>query len=208
MSTPIDSPSVSDAPTPAPGAPGGGDGSPVLFDDTATPPATGALGVPDTTVDKPDLPADPNRDRRGHFVRGNTAHNKTRSGYNVKKQAKLRASILACVTTDRLATMVAALLAKACRGDVHAARLILEYSLGKPLPGDILERIARIEGAMDLSDELDPEAIAAQATGGPQTKIAAALYASVEAQGAEIDSQLAALDEPHHDGGDTAGEGN
>jgi len=181
---------ATDAPSPDDGG-----GSPVIFDDT-TPAVSGSIAAPDGVVEAPKLP-DANRDgKNGRFVKGNTAHRKTRNGYDVKRQAKLRAAILQCVTTERLATMVASLIASACGGDTQAARLVLEYSLGKPLPGDILERIALIEGKLDLSDELDPEAIAAESRGIPKTKIAAALYSSVEAQGAEIDTAIAKLDEP------------
>ena len=181
-------------------APSDGGGASAL-DDTPViaPTLSGALSVPGAPVDKPDLPS-ADRDKRGRFAKGNRANKVAkRGGYNVSKQAKLRAAILECVTTERLATMVGSLLTKACAGDVHAARLIMEYSLGKPLPGDILERIARIETAMELDSDLDPEVIAAESRGVPRTKLAAALYASVEAHGETVDNRLAALDEPEQD---------
>jgi len=202
MSTPIDSPSVAGEPVP-----GGGDGSPVLFADTETTGGHGALSMPDKPVDRPDLPADPNRSRSGHFVKGNTAHKAVRhGGYNTTKQAKLRAAVLDAATPEQLVTVLGAMIVKAVAGDVAAASLVFERVLGKALPGDILERLARIESKMDLSSDLDPDQMAAEGQVVKRTRVATMLFEAIEAKGAEVDSHLATLDEPHH-GGDTAGEG-
>ena len=168
----------------------------------------GAISTPEGKVDKPNLPTT-DRDSKGQCARGNTANTVAkRGGYNVSKQAKLRASILASVTPERLATIVGAMIAQACGGDVHAARLILEYSLGKPLPGDILERISRIEGAMDLPDDLDPEAIAGGVT-VQRTEVAAVLFESVESKRSKVEGQLSLIDAPqeHEDAGHPGEEG-
>ena len=58
---------------------------------------------------------------------------------------RLRAELVASVSPADMRTIVAALVGKAKRGDIAAAKLLLSYTLGKPVEADLLERIEALE---------------------------------------------------------------
>lgn len=61
------------------------------------------------------------------------------------KVARLRAELFACCTPEEMREGVKALLAKFRRGDVAAAKLVLQYTLGQPESLDLLAVVARME---------------------------------------------------------------
>jgi hypothetical protein len=93
-----------------------------------------------------------NRDpKTGRFLPGN----KVAVGHGgglAKQVQRLRVAMVAAVTVEDLKRVVSALLKKAAKGDVHAARVVLAYTLGKPVEADIYERLAALEA---LAAELE-----------------------------------------------------
>jgi len=73
----------------------------------------------------------PSTVNNGRFKTGNTA---AVGNPFARKVAQLRAKLLDCITDDKLAEIVAGLVAAASAGDVGAAKLVLAYSVGPPLP--------------------------------------------------------------------------
>ena len=59
--------------------------------------------------------------------------------------AKLRAALLKAVKVGDVKAIVASMIDKARGGDVPAAKLVLQYTLGEPQPFDFLERLERLE---------------------------------------------------------------
>ena len=53
----------------------------------------------------------------------------------------------------KLRAIVAAMVEKAVRGDVAAAKLILSYTLGEPVPHDFEERLRELHEAIKRLDE-------------------------------------------------------
>ena len=70
-----------------------------------------------------------NRDRRGRFVRGNPGGPGNPFG---RKVAALRAALIDCITPQDIQRAIAARLRGAETGNVPAARLLLDYAVGKP----------------------------------------------------------------------------
>ena len=84
------------------------------------------------------------RDDKGKFVPGNQAA-VGRSRKHAEQVGNLRRALYEEVTPERLKRIVNSLIVEAEAGQVAAARLVLEYCLGKPLEADILERLERLE---------------------------------------------------------------
>lgn len=78
---------------------------------------------PSTTV------ANGDHDAAGRFLPGNKA---ATGNPHAKRIARLRTKLLATIRPADLAAVVKSMLDKARDGDVAAARLLLEYSLGRP----------------------------------------------------------------------------
>jgi len=78
----------------------------------------------------------------GRFRPGNRA---AKGNPHAAAVARLRSALLAAVTPDDVAEIVRALVAKARRGDVVAARELLSRVLGPPVELDFVERIERLE---------------------------------------------------------------
>lgn len=57
----------------------------------------------------------------------------------------LRDELFRTVSPERFKRVLSALLEKAESGDVQAARVVLDRTLGAPLPADVLERIDALE---------------------------------------------------------------
>jgi hypothetical protein len=70
-----------------------------------------------------------NHDARGRFAKGNKAG--TGNPY-ARRVAMLRRAMLRVVKPDDLQAIIVKLILLACTGDVAAARLVLQYTLGKP----------------------------------------------------------------------------
>jgi type VI protein secretion system component VasF len=84
----------------------------------------------------------------GKFIPGNKAA-AGRAKPHAAQVANLRAALFDELTEDRLREVVRALIDAATEGDVSAARLVLQYSLGNPVEFDVLQRIEDIEEALD-----------------------------------------------------------
>ena len=65
---------------------------------------------------------------------------------------RIRTALLAAATEERVAEVVEALVAAACGGDVAAARVLFERTLGPPVAVDLLERIEAVERAQSEAD--------------------------------------------------------
>jgi hypothetical protein len=59
--------------------------------------------------------------------------------------AKLRAAMLKAVKVGDVKDIIGGMIDKARGGDVAAAKLVLQYTLGEPQPFDFLERLERLE---------------------------------------------------------------
>lgn len=78
----------------------------------------------------------------GRFLPGN---NLGRGSPLAGQVARLRATLLDACTPEEMLEGVRALLAKFRRGDVPAAKLVLQYTLGEPQALDLLAVVARME---------------------------------------------------------------
>ena len=74
---------------------------------------------------------------------------------HARRTAQLRARLLDCITDDKLAEIVAGLVAAASAGDVAAAKLVLAYSVGPPLPAVSPDRLDDDEFAV-MRSKPDP----------------------------------------------------
>ena len=81
------------------------------------------MNHPSTTV------ANGDHDAAGRFLPGNKA---ATGNPHAKRIARLRSKLLATIRPADLAAVVESMLDKARDGDVAAARLLLEYTLGRP----------------------------------------------------------------------------
>lgn len=85
------------------------------------------------------------RDRHGRFAKGNPGGPGNPLGAAV---ARLRAELVKAVRPADVRAIVRALLRQARDGDTDAARLLLSYTLGRPMEPDILERLERLESEL------------------------------------------------------------
>jgi hypothetical protein len=86
------------------------------------------------------------RDPRGRFAPGNRA---AKGNPLAKKAAQLRGALLRAVSSGDLRIVVKELVRQAKAGDVQAAKLLLDRTLGPAVPVDLLERIERVENILD-----------------------------------------------------------
>jgi hypothetical protein len=87
----------------------------------------------------PSLPASTGyRDGGGRFVKG--CPGGPGNPY-VRQVARLKSALYEALTQDDIRAVVQRMRDKALAGDVAAARLLLEYGLGKPLPGALASAI-------------------------------------------------------------------
>lgn len=106
----------------------------------------------------PILPSNEGRDpSTGRFVpgwKGGTGNPQA------AKVARMRATILEAIGVDdgaRLKAVIAAMLDKAESGDVQAARLVVEYAIGKPLEHDMLERVESLESMLTEREQTNAQ---------------------------------------------------
>lgn len=91
-----------------------------------------------------------NRDNTGRFLPGNSAG---RGNPHAAKVARLRAALLDAVKPSDMLAIIKSMIDKAKAGDIQAAKIILERTLGQPLQADILERIEQLEGVFNHDDK-------------------------------------------------------
>jgi hypothetical protein len=72
------------------------------------------------------------RGENGRFLKGNPGGP---GNPYVKQVAQLKAALFEALTTDDIQAVMRRMRDAALAGDVAAARLLLEYTVGKPLPG-------------------------------------------------------------------------
>jgi len=78
----------------------------------------------------------------GRFRRGNSASRGNPLGGQV---SKLRAALIEAVSEGDMREVAAGLIKAAKAGDVAAAKVLLTYTLGKPIEHDLLQRIEALE---------------------------------------------------------------
>ncbi len=94
-------------------------------------------------------PNGPNgRDGRGRFAQGNSGGP---GNPHAGKVAKLRSALLAAVTEEDVRQIVERLVQLAKDGDLAAVRELFLRTIGRPLEPDILERLERLEAAVQPS---------------------------------------------------------
>ena len=90
---------------------------------------------------------DNGRDGRGRFAPGNRGGP---GNPHAAQVSRLRSALLDAITPDDMRAIISALIEKAKAGDVHAASVLFERVLGKPLEIDIIERIEQLESALEV----------------------------------------------------------
>ena len=63
--------------------------------------------------------------------------------------SKLRAAMLKAVKVGDVKEIIGAMIDKARGGDVAAAKLLLQYTIGEPQPLDLIERLEQLEAAQN-----------------------------------------------------------
>lgn len=86
------------------------------------------------------------RNEKGRFVPGNKAG---KGNPYARHIGQLRAALMRAVTPLDVQEIIASLVKAAKGGDINAARIILERTLGKPLEADIIERLENLESAIE-----------------------------------------------------------
>ena len=82
------------------------------------------------------------RSKNGRFGKGNAGGP---GNPFAAKVAKLRSALLDSVTQTDFKAIVKGLVTRAKNGDVVAAKVLFERTLGKPIEPDLIERIERLE---------------------------------------------------------------
>jgi len=67
-----------------------------------------------------------------------------------KRIAQLRTAIIEAVSEDDVRRIVQSLVRKAIEGDTHAAAILFERTVGKPLEIDVIERLEQLEAALGV----------------------------------------------------------
>jgi hypothetical protein len=94
------------------------------------------------------------RDCNGRFLKGNPGGP---GNPFVRQVAALKAALFEALTREDVGAVMRTMRDKALSGDVAAARLMLEYSVGKPLPGSTASALdAEITEQLNL-DALTPD---------------------------------------------------
>lgn len=65
-----------------------------------------------------------------------------------QRAQKLRSSMLAAVTKKDMREIIKAMVKKAIKGDAQAAKLVLSYTIGKPIDISTEERLATLEAVL------------------------------------------------------------
>jgi len=84
----------------------------------------------------------PQRDAYGRFLKGNRGGP---GNPHAKYVNELRKQLFSVQTPEAFYAQWTAMHEKACGGDVPACRLLWEYTFGKPVEYDFIERLERLE---------------------------------------------------------------
>lgn len=87
------------------------------------------------------------RDASGKFAQGNPGGP---GNPHAKRVGELRTALLDAVTPEDMRAVVKALVEAARGGDVAAARVLFERTLGRPVEADLIERLESLEQAAGL----------------------------------------------------------
>ncbi|MFO0846482.1 MAG: hypothetical protein U0797_29625 [Gemmataceae bacterium] len=98
-------------------------------------------------------PAPEGREANGRFAKGNAGGP---GNPFARKVAQLRSLALETVTEDDLAAILKKMVERAKQGDVPAAKLVLQYTLGKPVEQPHPDHIDRDEMQAWLTNSLQP----------------------------------------------------
>ena len=82
------------------------------------------------------------RDNAGRFAPGNRL---AKGNPFSRRMAQLRSALISAVTEDDLRGIIQALIEKAKKGDVAAAKEVLDRTLGKPQEADLIARMEELE---------------------------------------------------------------
>ena len=104
-------------------------------------------------IDQPSDPRGNGRGANGKFLPGNKCG---RGSPLAGMASKLRAAMLKAVKVGDVKSIIGAMIAKAQGGDVAAAKLVLQYTMGEPQPFDLIERLEQLEAARDGRQENEP----------------------------------------------------
>ena len=100
-------------------------------------------------IDQPSEPRGNGRGTNGKFLPGNKCG---RGSPLAGMASKLRAAMLKAVKVGDVKSIIGAMVNKAKGGDVSAAKLVLQYTVGEPLPFDIEEQLRLIEERLNERD--------------------------------------------------------
>ncbi|MCG3124893.1 MAG: hypothetical protein GIKADHBN_03399 [Phycisphaerales bacterium] len=127
--------------------------------------------IDNTNNGTPNREAKPQRDERGLFLPGNTV-SKGHPSPHTKKIAGLRAELFRAIDAEKWREVILAMHKEAVgvwdaiegkwasRPSVAAATWLADRLIGKPVEAGAEDRLKRIEEALGLSNELDPEYLA------------------------------------------------
>jgi len=85
------------------------------------------------------------RDRNGRFTKGCRGGPGNPLG---KRIAQLRTAIIEAVSEEDIRRIVQSLVRKAIEGDTHAAAILFERTVGRPVELDVIERIESLEAQL------------------------------------------------------------
>ena len=88
------------------------------------------------------------RNGKGQFVKGNTAA-KGIPKEHARKVMEIRTAILQAVEPEEVLEIMHTLVEEAKGGNIAAAREVFDRTIGKPVEGDLLDRMADIEEHLD-----------------------------------------------------------
>jgi hypothetical protein len=97
--------------------------------------------------------ADPGRGSNGRFLKGNKGGP---GNPHARQVAALRQAFFAAVTAEDISTIAQAMIEKARQGDVAAARLVIQYSLGRPAEAVDPDRLDELEWQQWTREEVTP----------------------------------------------------
>jgi len=92
----------------------------------------------------------------GRFLHGNAGGP---GNPHARQTAELRSALLDAIDADAIRRVIAALLTAAEEGDVAAARVLLERVFGRPADTETVQRIERLEEAVEARQQERPDGI-------------------------------------------------
>lgn len=90
----------------------------------------------------------PERDENGRFVKGNSGGPGNPFAARI---GRLRSVLIDAVTEEDMRETIRAVVEAARGGDLAAAKLLFDRVLGPPVEADLIERIEKIEEALDYA---------------------------------------------------------